>query len=49
MWRLWSKALGEKASADNTEADKIAIVRTVIVLINLITNIIIVLGVMRHW
>ena len=49
MWRLWCKALGEKASANSTEADKIALVRTVIILANLITNIVIVIGVIRHW
>ena len=49
MWRLWAKALGEKASYDNTEADKVAIIRTVIVLCYIITNIFIVAGVLRHW
>jgi hypothetical protein len=49
LWRLWAKALGEKASSDNKEADKIALIRTCIVMIYLITNIIIILGVLRHW
>jgi hypothetical protein len=49
MWHLWAKALGEKASNDDKEADKIAIIRTVIVLIYVITNIFIVAGVIRHW
>jgi hypothetical protein len=49
MWRLWSKALGEKASNDNTEADRVAILRTAIVMCYIITNIFIVAGVIRHW
>lgn len=49
MWRLWAKALGEKASKDNKEADKIAIIRTIILLIYLITNLFIIAGVLHHW
>jgi hypothetical protein len=49
MWRLWAKALGEKASPNNEEADKIALIRTIILLIYLITNLFIVAGVIRHW
>jgi hypothetical protein len=49
MWRLWAKTLGEKASDDNKEADKIAILRTVIAAIYIITNIFIVAGIIRHW
>ena len=49
MWRLWAKALGEKASADNHEADKVALVRTCIVLCYVITNIFIIAGVIHHW
>lgn len=49
MWRLWAKALGEKASCNNSEADKVAIIRTLIVVTYIITNIFIVAGVIRHW
>lgn len=49
MWRLWAKALGEKHGRDNTEADKIALIRTIIVLTYIITNLFIVAGVIRHW
>jgi hypothetical protein len=49
MWKIWAKALGEKASNDNNVADKVAIVRTAIVLCYIITNIFIVAGVIRHW
>ena len=49
LWRFWAKALGEKASTNDDEADKIAIVRTIIVLIYIITNFFIIAGVLRHW
>jgi len=49
MWKLWSNALGEKASKHDKEADKIAIVRTIIFLTYLITNLFICAGVVRHW
>jgi hypothetical protein len=49
MWRIWAKALGEKASSDDREADRIALVRTAIILCYLITNSVIVAGVIRHW
>jgi len=49
LWRLWAKALGEKASNDNKEADKIAFIRTMIVTIYIITNFFIVAGIIRHW
>ena len=49
MWRLWAKALGEKASESDNEADKIAIIRTLIVASYIITNIFIIAGVIRHW
>ena len=49
IWRLWAKALGEKASANDNEADKIAIIRSIIVLIYIVTNFVIMAGVLRHW
>ena len=49
IWRLWAKAVGEKASQDNTEADKVALIRTCVVLIYIITNLVIIAGVIRHW
>lgn len=49
FWRFWAKALGEKCGENNSEADKIAIIRTIIFLSYLITNIFIVGGVIRHW
>lgn len=49
IWKLWCKALGEKASKKNCEADKIAIIRTFIFITYLITNLFICAGVWKHW
>ena len=49
MWRLWAKALGEKSGSDDEEADKIAIIRTAIILFYIITNLFIIAGVIKHW
>jgi len=49
IWRIWAKALGEKGSKCDREADIIAIVRTFIFLTYLITNIAIVANAVRHW
>jgi hypothetical protein len=49
IWRIWAKALGEKAGNTDQEADRIACIRTIIVLIYVITNFFIVAGVIRHW
>lgn len=49
VWRLWAKALGEKASKCDNEADTIAIIRTIIFVTYLITNSFIIAGVIRHW
>lgn len=49
LWRVWAKALGEKGSKCDREADIIAIVRTFIFITYLITNIAIVANAVRHW
>lgn len=49
IWRLWAKALGEKSGNTDGEADRIALIRTIIVLVYVITNFFIVSGVIRHW
>ena len=49
VWRLWAKALGEKSGATEAEADRIALIRTFIVLSYIITNAFIVAGVIKHW
>jgi hypothetical protein len=48
-WRLWAKAIGEKSGVNVKEADRIAIIRTAIVLCYIITNFFIIAGVIHHW
>lgn len=49
MWRLWCKALGEKATSCDKESDKVAIIRTLMLAAYMLTNAVIVAGVVRHW
>lgn len=49
LWRVWAKALGEKGSKCDREADIIAIVRTFIFITYLVTNIAIIANAVRHW
>lgn len=48
-WRLLAKALGEKASKCDKEADKVAFIRLVMFLSIFITNCFIVANAIRHW
>ena len=56
FWRIWAKAIGPKEGSDNKEADMIALIRTVLLLLGLmfsvygaVTNTAIILGIERHW
>ena len=49
LWRIWAKALGEKALSDSDEADRIALIRTLIVGVNFITCFFIMANTIRHW
>lgn len=49
LWRIWAKALGEKASTDDTEADVIAGIRTLIVIVNFITCFFIMSNIVHNW
>ena len=44
IWRLWAKAIGEKEGTTDSEADKIAMIRTIIVTVNFITCFFIIAG-----
>lgn len=48
-WRILAKALGEKASKHNHEADQIAAIRVWILMAYMVTNFFICAGVIRHW
>ena len=49
FWRIWAKSLGEKAGETDQEADRIAFIRTIIILSYIITNCFIIAGVVKHW
>ena len=49
LWYIWCKALGDKPHVSAGISDKIAIIRTAIVLVYLITNITIIAGIIHHW
>jgi hypothetical protein len=49
VWRLWAKALGEKSGKTDQESNRIACIRTAIVLSYIVTNCFIVAGVIKHW
>ena len=49
IWRIWAKSLGQKDGVNNQEADRIALIRSLIVLFYIVTNLFIIAGVVRHW
>lgn len=48
-WRIWAKALGQKEGRTDDEADCIALIRTAIVALYIVTNLFIIAGIIRHW
>lgn len=48
-WKLWARALGEKVGEDNKRADKVAWIRTFIILQAIITNILISINILISW
>jgi hypothetical protein len=48
-WHLLANALGAKAHTSDRIADQIALIRFVIFLSYLLTNMTIIAGVIRHW
>ena len=49
MWRLWARALGEKVGEDNKRADKVAWIRTVIIIQAIVTNVLIAINIIINW
>ena len=49
FWHYWAKALGEKTHDEDDEADRVALIRTGIVLFYVLTNMFIIASVIRHW
>lgn len=48
IWRTWAKALGEKVG-NTEEADRIAFIRTLIVMQAVICNVFIVWNIIKGW
>jgi hypothetical protein len=48
-WRTWAKALGEKSSEDNKEADRVARIRTAIVIYAITVDTFILLNILKGW
>ena len=49
IWHLWAKALDRKDGITDTESDKVALIRTLIILSYMITNMFIIAGIIHHW
>lgn len=48
IWRIWAKSLGQKEGKTNKEADLVAIIRTLIMLQLIVTNLFIIAGNIKH-
>lgn len=48
-WKLWARALGEKASDNTREADKVALIRTVIVIYAITVDTFILINILKGW
>lgn len=48
-WYIWAKALGDKAHISVAISDRVAVIRTLLVLSYLVTNGFIVAGIIHHW
>jgi hypothetical protein len=49
LWGLWCKALGDKAGTSKKEHDIVALIRTAIVIVYIITNLFIIAGIIHNW
>jgi len=52
MWKYWCKAIGTKAYDDDRKADNVAIIRSVWVILHIITCLFIIIGngrVLEFW
>jgi len=49
LWGYWCKAIGSKAYEDDKKADSVAIIRTIWVLLHIVTCFAIIANAVRHW
>lgn len=48
MWSIWAKALGSKAYDDDDKADKVAIVRSCLIVFEIIVGVFIILNAIQN-
>lgn len=49
FWRTWARALGEKVGEDSKRADRVALVRTCIVIYAITVDTFILLNILKNW
>jgi len=49
FWKYWARALGEKVGEDSKKADRVAIIRTIIVLYAMTVDTFILLNILKGW
>ena len=49
MWKYWCKAIGSKAFDEDKKSDKVAIIRTVWVILHMVTCFAIIANTWRQW
>lgn len=46
LWRIWAKALGPKSGGNDSEANMVAVIRTIFVLLTIVAEICIIYNVL---
>lgn len=49
LWEYWCKAIGSKAYEDSKKADSVAVIRTIWILLHIVTCFTIIANAVRHW
>ncbi len=49
FWKLWAMSLGQKATEDKSDADTVAIIRSIIVGINILSAILLIINIIHKW
>jgi len=49
FWKLWAMSLGQKATENKSDADMVAMIRSVIVGINILSAILLIINIIHKW
>lgn len=49
IWHFWEEALGARPTVSNAEITFATVVRTIVVLVSLLANIMLIINVVHHW